>query len=97
MARRIKFKATFSILLADDTHHAPYINTVLAFMEGRTAGFGPTAAATKTVCRMEPGDLSTVFAYDIEADPPLPPWDDTPVKKPAKRRATKRKQQKGAK
>jgi len=89
MAKRIKFKATISILVDDNTSHVPYVDTVAAFLNGYTAGFGRTAEATKTVCRMDPGEFTVTFKYDIEADPPLPPWDDEPkptkVKKPARR------------
>ena len=88
MPKRIKFKATFSILVADDTPHIPYIETVAAFLNGATAGFGRTAGETKTVCRMEPGEFTVDFRYGIEATPPLPPWDVKPKrapKKPARR------------
>jgi ATP-dependent Lon protease len=61
--------------------------TVAAFLNGATAGFGRTAGETKTVCRMLPGEFTVSFNYDCEADPPLPPWDDTPAKKPPKRKA----------
>lgn len=84
MAKRIKFKAPFSILVDDDTNHVPYVDTVLAFITGQTVGFGRTAGVTKTVCRMEPGDLSAMFTYDVRAVPPLPPWAGKPAKKPAK-------------
>ena len=87
MAKRIKFKATVSILVDDDTSHVPYVETVAAFLNGATAGFGRTAGETKTVCRMLPGEFTVSFNYDCEADPPLPPWDDTPAKKPPKRKA----------
>ena len=92
MAKRIKFKATVSILVDDDTSHVPYVETVAAFLNGHTTGFGRAAEATKTVCRMEPGEFTVSFKYDIEADPPLPPWDDGPPAKPKKRAAESAKE-----